>query len=105
MQPDPSVRRLSPREREIALLVADGLKPALIARRLNLAPHTIATYLQRIKGRLKLATQAEIVTWVATRRVPGCSDTLLRADRDRLGQSAKHQHQHDGYDQRRDYCR
>ena len=91
MRADPSVQRLTPREREIALLIADGLKPPAIARRLNLAPHTVATYLQRIRSRLKLTSQAEIATWVAARRVPGCADTLRRADPDRLRPSARHQ--------------
>jgi len=71
MRPDPSVQRLTLCEREIALLVADGLKPAQIARRHNLAPQTVATFLQRIRSRLKLATQDEIVTWVAARRISG----------------------------------
>ena len=101
MQPDPSVRRLTPREHEIVLLVADGLKPTLIARRLNLAAHTAATYLQRIRSRLKLTTQAEIVAWVAARRGPGCLDALRRAD-DRRGQSARPHQQRDGQLDRRE---
>jgi DNA-binding CsgD family transcriptional regulator len=78
----PSVRRLTPRERELALLVTDGLKPAVIARRLNLTPQTVSTYLQRIKMRLNLARQADIAPWVAARRVPDCPDMLRRADTD-----------------------
>ncbi len=89
----PSVRRLTPREHELALLFADGLKSAVIAHRLNLTPQTVSTYLQRIKWRLNLATQADIAPWVAARRIPDCPDTLQRAGTDRLGYSAQHQHE------------
>src|SRR4051812_7720198 len=70
----PSFQRLSPREREIALLVGDGLELALIARRLNLAPATVSNHLQRIRWRLRLAQRADIAPWVAARRVPDRPD-------------------------------
>ncbi len=98
----PSVRRLTSREREVALLFSDGLKPAVIAHRLNLTPQTVSVYLQRIKLRLDLATQADIVPWVTARRVPGHPDTLRRVSIDRLGQSAGRQQDDDGFRQRRD---
>jgi DNA-binding CsgD family transcriptional regulator len=98
----PSVRRLTPREREVALLFSDGLKPAVIAGRLNLTPQTVSAYLQRIKLRLNLATQADIVPWVIARRVPGHPDILRRASIDRLGPSAGRQQDDDSFRQRRD---
>ena len=99
MRRDPSVRRLSPRERQTALLFTDGLKPAVIAHRLNLTPQTVSAYLQRIKVRLNLARQADIAPWVAARRVPDCPDVLRRADNDQLGYVARHQQE--GGDQHR----
>jgi DNA-binding CsgD family transcriptional regulator len=79
--PDPSVRRLTPREREVALLVADGLKDAAIARRLGLTPATVASYIGRIQRRLDLTGRNAIVAWVAARRTPGALEARLRRRR------------------------
>ena len=68
--PYPAVRRLSDREREIALLLADGLKDAVIARRLGLAPGTVGAYISHIRLRLGLASRVEIAAWVQARRDP-----------------------------------
>jgi len=43
--PDPTRKRLSERECQVALLVADGLKDAIIGRRLDLSPATVNTAL------------------------------------------------------------
>jgi len=51
-RPCRSFATLAPREHEIALLIAAGLKTTVIARRLGLAPETVNTYIQNIKGRL-----------------------------------------------------
>jgi DNA-binding NarL/FixJ family response regulator len=76
--PDPSVRRLTPREREVALLVADGLSDAAIAERLNLKLSTVGTCVQRVQRRLHLTSRTEIVVWVAERRVSEDPNTRLR---------------------------
>jgi DNA-binding CsgD family transcriptional regulator len=78
MPPDPSVRRLTPREREVALLVADGLTDVAIAERLGLTLSTVGTYVQRVQRRLNLTGRTEIVVWVAARRAPGDPDARLR---------------------------
>jgi DNA-binding NarL/FixJ family response regulator len=78
MPPDPSVRRLTPREREVALLVADGLKDPEISRRLGLTLSTVGTCIQRIQRRLDVASRAEVVAWVVARRAPGDPDARLR---------------------------
>ena len=70
MQTDSSFAQLTPREREIALLITDGLKNTVIARRLGLAPGTVNTYVQQIKGRLQLSRRSEIAPWVAAHRRP-----------------------------------
>ena len=101
MRPAASIQRLSPREREVALLLADGLKPLVIARRLNISPGMVSNYIQRIKGRLKLATLAEIAPWVAARRVPGCLDALRRAGTDRVEHLMGDRAGDDGYARRR----
>ncbi len=54
---------LTTRERQIALLVADGLKNRSIADRLALSPATVATYIQRIQARLGLSGRQQIAAW------------------------------------------
>ena len=79
--PDPTVRRLSDRERDIALLVADGLKDVVIARRLGLSHATIKNYVRRVRIRLHLADRAGIIAWVTARRDPNQPEGgLVRAD-------------------------
>jgi len=78
---DPRVRRLSGRERQVALLVAQGLKDAAIARRLGLSPSTVGTYVRHIKQRLQLDSRAEIAMWVTARLDPDTpTGHLRRAD-------------------------
>ena len=57
---DPARRRLTAQEREIALLVSDGLSDHAIAHRLALAPTTVATYVRRIRDRLDLAGRRDL---------------------------------------------
>jgi DNA-binding NarL/FixJ family response regulator len=75
---DPSVRRLTPREREIALLVAVGLKDVTIARRLGLSPKTVNSYVHGVLRRLQLSSRTEIVAWVSARLDPDCPEARLR---------------------------
>jgi DNA-binding CsgD family transcriptional regulator len=78
LAPDYTVRRLTPREREIALLVAEGLKDVLIARRLDLSVSTVRSYVGGVKRRLGLGSRHEIVAWVAARRSSDQPDARLR---------------------------
>lgn len=77
LAPDPTVRRLSPREREIALLLADGLGIPSIAQRLGLSTSTVSGYLRRIQLRLDLDRREEIVSWVKLRRSADPEDPRL----------------------------
>ena len=65
---DPARRRLTAQEREIALLVGDGLSDRMIGERLALAPSTVATYVRRIRDRLGLADRQGLAAWVNARR-------------------------------------
>src|SRR6476469_3886062 len=76
--PDPSRRRLSPREREVALLMADGLKDELIARRLGISAATVGNYVMRIRRRLKLDSREELAAWVRARIDPDDPSGRLR---------------------------
>ena len=75
---NPSVRRLAPREREVALLIADGLENASIAQRLGVSSGMVRNYSQNIRRRLRLGSREEIAAWVTARRTPGNPDAPLR---------------------------
>jgi non-specific serine/threonine protein kinase len=64
----PAARRagdvLSPREREVAGLVARGLTDPQIAEALVIGRRTAETHVARCLGKLGLATRAQLATWV-----------------------------------------
>jgi DNA-binding CsgD family transcriptional regulator len=53
--------RASPRELEIARLVAQGATNHAIARSLDISPWTVSTHLRRIFAKLGVGTRAEMV--------------------------------------------
>lgn len=56
---------LTPREHQIAELVAEGLTNRQIAQRLVIAPGTVKTHVERILGKLGMNTRVQIATWVS----------------------------------------
>ena len=56
-----SYKMLTPREREVFQLAAEGLSNADISRRLQISPRTAETHRTRIMRKLQLHTQAELV--------------------------------------------
>jgi DNA-binding NarL/FixJ family response regulator len=58
--PDPTRRRLAAREREIALLVGDGLNDAEIAERLGLDLSTTGLCVHTIRRRLRLKDRRDL---------------------------------------------
>ncbi len=56
---------LSPRELEVARLVADGLTTPQIAAQLVLSPRTVSAHLDRIYGRLGLNSRSALVRYLA----------------------------------------
>jgi DNA-binding CsgD family transcriptional regulator len=62
---------LSPRELEVAALVAEGLSNPAIARRLYLSRPTIAHHVAHILTKLGFASRAQIAAWVAEQRSGG----------------------------------
>jgi DNA-binding CsgD family transcriptional regulator len=56
--PDQSV--LSVREREVLIRIADGQTYGQVARMLGISPHTVDTYVRRIRSKLNLGTKAEL---------------------------------------------
>jgi DNA-binding NarL/FixJ family response regulator len=75
---NPAVRRLSEREREVALLIAQGLKDTVIAHRLGLSASTIGAYVRHIRQRLDLDNRAGIAAWVTARLDPNDPTCRLR---------------------------
>jgi RNA polymerase sigma factor (sigma-70 family) len=63
-QEDPAIERLSPREQEIARLVAKGLPNKTIGAILEISPWTVSTHLRRMFGKLDVRCRAELVAKV-----------------------------------------
>jgi non-specific serine/threonine protein kinase len=56
--------RLSAREREVALLVAEGLTNRDIAERLVVSERTAENHVARVLNRLGLRSRAQVAAWV-----------------------------------------
>jgi DNA-binding CsgD family transcriptional regulator/tetratricopeptide (TPR) repeat protein len=61
---------LSPRERQIAGLVAQGLTNRQIATRLHIAERTAENHVQHILTKLGFSTRSRIAAWVSARQRP-----------------------------------
>ena len=62
--PGRSVSELTPREREIAVLVAEGLSNRDVASRLVISPRTAETHVEHILTKLGFTSRAQIAAWV-----------------------------------------
>ena len=58
---------LSPREREVAALIAQGKSNRAIAETLVLSPRTVDRHVERILAKLMFSSRAQIAAWVAGR--------------------------------------
>ncbi len=54
---------LTAREREVAILLAEGLSNAEVARRLYISPKTAAVHVSNILTKLGMASRAEVAAW------------------------------------------
>jgi DNA-binding NarL/FixJ family response regulator len=62
---------LTPREREVAALLADGLSNGEIARRLYISTKTASVHVSNILAKLGMTSRTEVATWaVRTGLVP-----------------------------------
>ncbi|MFF8395660.1 LuxR C-terminal-related transcriptional regulator [Streptomyces sp. NPDC016172] len=66
VRPEEGGFALSARERQVLRLIADGYTHDQTARRLDLSPHTVNTYVKRAKGKLGLGNKAELTRAVLT---------------------------------------
>ena len=53
--------RLSPREKEVVCLIAQGFPNKAIAHRLDISPWTVDTYVKRIFAKFNISSRAEMV--------------------------------------------
>jgi len=58
--------RLSPREQEVGLALAEGLSQAAIATRLNVSVQTVVTYVRRLYAKLEVHNRAELLDKLRT---------------------------------------
>lgn len=68
--PDKAKIPLSPREREVAKLVAEGLSNREISAQLKLSQHTIKNYLFHIYGKLGMSSRVDLVLHVRSADPP-----------------------------------
>jgi DNA-binding NarL/FixJ family response regulator len=50
---------MTPREVEVAMLIAEGCSNSIVARRLGISPHTARHHTQRVLGKLGVHSRAE----------------------------------------------
>jgi DNA-binding NarL/FixJ family response regulator len=60
---------LSPREQEVAVLIARGLTNRRIARELSISERTVTTHVGHILGKLGATSRAQVAAWVVEQRV------------------------------------
>lgn len=68
--PEAARSLLTPREREIARLVAEGLSNRSIAQTLVISPRTVDGHVENILSKLGFGSRAQIAAWVAQQTVP-----------------------------------
>jgi DNA-binding CsgD family transcriptional regulator len=59
------IPRLTPREREVALALAEGLTRAHVAERMSVSVHTVSTLARRAYRKLGVTSQAALAARVA----------------------------------------
>jgi DNA-binding NarL/FixJ family response regulator len=67
--PKQPVMELSPRERQVAALLAEGLTNRQIAERLVVTERTVAAHIEHILDKLGFASRHQVATWAAANGV------------------------------------
>ena len=55
---------LTPRQQEVAALIARGLTNSQIAERLVVSPHTVERHVENILDKLRVSSRTEIAVWL-----------------------------------------
>jgi len=67
---DPAFASLSPREREILSLIAEGLANAEVAERLSISDKTVRNHLSNVFDKLGVWTRAQAIVFARDRNFP-----------------------------------
>jgi DNA-binding NarL/FixJ family response regulator len=67
--------RMTPREREVVNLIAEGLSNKAIGKRLHISVHTVKSHLRNIMEKLTLHSRLQIATYVHQREAGNLQDT------------------------------
>nr|CEG10976.1 unnamed protein product [Cloning vector pJH015_public] len=78
------VNQLTPRERDILKLIAQGLPNKMIARRLDITESTVKVHVKHMLKKMKLKSRVEAAVWVHQERIFGPADALDDFDLDML---------------------
>jgi non-specific serine/threonine protein kinase len=70
----PASHGVTPREREVARLVADGLTNRQIGRRLGISERTAERHTENLRAKLGVGTRAQIAAWAAAVPTPPAAD-------------------------------
>ena len=84
-----SVAPLTPREMEVAALLARGLSTAEIARELVVAVATVRVHVEHILRKLDLHSRTQVVLWVRERGSSSCAHAQSPGGRHAFGRLAK----------------
>ena len=64
------VQSLTPREREVAHLVSDGMSNSEVAKRLELSIHTVKNYLFSVFDKIGVSSRAELILYLLASSAP-----------------------------------
>jgi DNA-binding CsgD family transcriptional regulator len=80
---------LTPREREVAGLIAEGLTNAELAQRLYISKKTAAVHVSNILGKLGLTSRTQVAGWLRTRAARDGGATPQRGGTEQRGATAQ----------------
>lgn len=63
------IEQLTPRERDILKLIAQGLSNKMIARKLDITESTVKVHVKHLLKKMKLKSRVEVAVWVHQQRV------------------------------------
>ena len=72
----PPITALTPRERDIAALVVEGLSNAEIARRLVLSPGTVGNHIAHIMRALGMRNRVQVAVWAVEQGLRGGANSV-----------------------------